>query len=125
MVGRATKPIVVLSTNSKVLELISRVVGASLLTCHPVLLGLAAIRSALLLGLLLFLVHVAHGVRVLVVLFLLLELGTLRVTLGPVVTGSDEHTVVHSPDFLAGTLGELLGVRNDTNTTLERLNRLD
>lgn len=68
---------------------------------------------------------VAHGVELLLLLtIVLLETGTRALTLDPVVAGRSHLAVHDSPDFLSQVLGELGGVSNDDDTTLELLEGL-
>lgn len=68
---------------------------------------------------------VAHGVELLLLLTVLGgETGTSTLALDPVVAGRSHATVLNSPDFLGELLGELGGVSDDDDTTLEGLDGL-
>ena len=68
---------------------------------------------------------VAHGVELLLLLVVtLLETGTRALALDPVVAGRSHLAVHDSPDFLSQVLGELGGVSDDDDTTLELLKGL-
>jgi hypothetical protein len=93
-----------------------------LLSLHSLLLLLSELGSGKL-GLLL-LGHnlVAHGVELLLLVTLLLsKSGTRSLTRDPVVAGRSHDTIHNGPDLLGKILGELGGMGNDDNTTLESL----
>merc|ERR1719434_638939 len=97
----------------------------TLAASHTLLLLLAGLRRAQLRLLLGGDNLVAHGVKLLFLLVIvLLETGTSALALDPVVTRRSHLTVHDGPDFLSQVLGELGGVSNDDDTTLELLQGL-
>lgn len=67
---------------------------------------------------------ISHRVEFLLLLTLLLQTRSGTLSLNPVVTRGSHLAVHDSPDFLSKVLGELGGVSNDDDTTLERLDGL-
>ena len=99
---------------------------ASLAASHSILLLLTQLRGGELLCLLGVLDLVTHGIVLILVLSsLLVDTGSRALTLNPVVAGSLETTITHSPHFGTERLGEVTVVGNDEHTTLELLEGLD
>ncbi|KAI6776795.1 hypothetical protein HG530_000740 [Fusarium avenaceum] len=104
-------------------------IGEHLLTTlsagHTVLLLLSCLRRAQLDLLLGANNLVAHGVELLLLITIVsLETRTRTLALDPVVAGRSHHTVHDGPDLLSQVGGELGGVGNDDDTTLELLQGL-
>ena len=107
------------------LELIVGDLFTTLLAGHTLLLEFTSLGGSKLLSLL-GLDLVTHGIVLILVLSsLLVDTGSRALTLNPVVAGSLETTITHSPDFGTERLGEVTVVGNDEHTTLELLESLD
>lgn len=107
---------------------VSLVLGCEteLLASHALLLGLSGLGRGELLDLLRRVNLVAHGIKdVLLIVLLLVDTGSRSLTLDPVVSRSREVSVAHGPHFGTDRLGELAVVRNDEDSSLERLEGRD